>query len=66
MYNPHDDFDEFETKINGTKFMFRAYFDSIEFLAEAYLNDRYCNTAISKISIEDAILKLVKLLENDK
>jgi hypothetical protein len=59
-------FETFTTKINGLKFVFQAdWLESCKkYAAEAYLNDRYCNTAYSDKSTEDAILNLVRVLES--
>lgn len=67
MQRSKDIFEEFPTKINGLYLDFQAGFEekSQQFYAQAFLarNGMYCNTAFSDVSIEEAILKLVKILE---
>lgn len=69
MQKGKDIFEQFPTKVNGLHLHFQAGYEekSQQFYAQAFLarNDMYCNTAFSEISIEDAILKLVKLLEHE-
>lgn len=62
-------YDDFITRIDGVYFRIIAESDYISgFTAQAYIPsytsvDKFCNEASSTVSIEDAILNLVKKIE---
>lgn len=70
MRRPIIDWDDndFLTEINGMTFRIIARKGLSYYKANAYIpsytsEDKWCNEALSEKSTEDAILKLVKLLE---
>ena len=55
---------QFETRINGVRYLFCGW-EAVDFwIFEAYLNARFVNQSRDALE-ENAILKLVKLLESE-